>query len=119
MNLRKEILGVPNLDPFTLALAWSYVFRLINLGVLRKDNRKSFAVVSLVLAYKVNEEPSKSGIKKFLKDIEDWGFNVKEIFKKEIKVLSYLDFSMQADPKELKETLNELKQPFEEKYFYC
>jgi len=67
-NLQKDLRDIattnPEVDLSTVALAWVYFEKLVLGDVVRKHNRKILAGACLVLAFKFNQDPDRSSVRR-------------------------------------------------------
>ncbi|OMJ84310.1 hypothetical protein SteCoe_14594 [Stentor coeruleus] len=114
-NLREDLIKVWKtccFDPVTLAIGLTCFDRLLNMNLVNKINRKLYAAVCVYLAFKFMEEThldETKNKKKLLLDhlyyMDKHDLPSKMIFKAELSVYAYLNFSLHMKCEEIKENL--------------
>ena len=117
VNLREDLIVKVwkecGFDPATLAIGLTYFDRLLNMNLVNKRNRKLYAAVCTLLAFKFIEENhiEETASNKqllmnhlYLMDKHDL-LTAKMIHEVEFSVYSYLNFSMHIELKEIEDNL--------------
>lgn len=114
-NLREDLIKVwktCGFDPVTLAIGLTCFDRLLNMNLVNKINRKLYAAVCVYLSFKFIEETHLDETKtekKLLLDhlyyMDKHDLPSKMIFKAELSVYAYLNFSLNLKIEEIKENL--------------
>lgn len=103
-NLKHDIFSlidkVPNLDPSTVAMAWTYFERLVSLQVVHKATRKQLAGACLVLAYKFNQALRSHQLCHLVHALQTLDrkdhLRPRDIFAMEFKVFATIGFNLQV-----------------------
>jgi hypothetical protein len=118
VNLREDLVcnvwRSSRLDPVTLAIGLTLFDRLLNMNLVNKVNRKLYAAVCVLLAYKFMEEThldekkiEKNELMSQLYHMDKHDLLTKKIIlETEFSVFAYLGFSMHLSFQEIKENLN-------------
>ena len=122
VNLRENlIIGVwknNNFDPVTLASGLTCFDRLLNMNLINKSNRKLYAAVCVLLAFKFIEENHLDETKNKKQILLDQLYHMdnrevlttRMILEAEFSVYSYLNFSMNLSYEDIKENLTYIKE---------
>lgn len=116
-NLREDLIvkvwKTCRFDPVTLAIGLTCFDRLLNMNLVNKSNRKLYAAVCVYLAFNFIEEThldeTKAQKKLLLEQLycmDKHDLPSKMIFKAELTVYAYLNFSMHLRLEEIKENLD-------------
>ena len=121
VNLREDLITqvwkMGNFDPVILAIGFTCFDRLLNMNHINKTNRKLYASVCVLLAFKFSEETHLDEIKNSQKDLLDYLYRMdkhdllttKMIVENEFTVYSYLNFSMDLSYEEISNHLEYIK----------
>lgn len=106
LNLREDLIFKLckdlDMEACTISIAWTYYSRFLRMNLVTKINRKLYAAVCVILAYKFNEETHLDGAKEQLNllikaitamDKHD-NLSVKDIMDTEFTVYSHLGFNL-------------------------
>eukprot|EP01094_Clydonella_sp_ATCC50884_P020209 TRINITY_DN4150_c0_g1_i6.p1 TRINITY_DN4150_c0_g1~~TRINITY_DN4150_c0_g1_i6.p1 ORF type:complete len:168 (+),score=56.12 TRINITY_DN4150_c0_g1_i6:153-656(+) len=105
-KMKKRMLQVGmelSLNFCTIAYAYAFFERLILMGFVNRDNMKARAAVCMVLAAKFDHSStSKTFLRTLLEaSAKAFGVSVRDILKKELKVLDQLHFELMMRPGQL------------------
>lgn len=115
VNLREDLIEKVwkecGFDPVTLAIGLSYFDRLLNMNLVNKRNRKLYAAVCALLAFKFIEENHLHEIEGKKKMLMDHLYHMdkhdllttKMILEAEFSIYSYLNFSMHIKYEEIRD----------------
>ena len=116
-NLREDIISTVfktcDFDPVTLAIAFTCFDRLLNMNLLNKTNRKLYAAVCVLLAFKFMEETHLDETRGKEKILLDQLYHMDKndlltaqmILEAEFSVYSYLHFTIHFEFDEIKNNL--------------
>jgi len=106
VNLREDLIfkickGL-DIEACTISIAWSYYIRLLSMNLITKYNRKLYAAVCALLAYKFYEETHLNGSKdkqealiKAFKEMDTHDtLEIKDIMNAEFEVYASLGFNL-------------------------
>ena len=118
VNLREDLITEVwkqgNYDPVTLAIGFTLFDRLLNMNLVNKENRKLYAAVCVLLAFKLIEETHLEEIKEsksqlmqqlYRMDKHDY-LTARMILETEFSVYSYLNFSLHLKHDDIKDNLS-------------
>jgi hypothetical protein len=118
-NLREDLIvkvwKTSDFDPTVLAVGLTCFDRLLDLNLVNKINRKLFAAVCVLLAFKFFEEKMQIGsrVNELLSRIYDMDkkdlLTPRIIFEAEFTVYAYLNFSIHLNLEEIKDNLEYIR----------
>ena len=121
VNLREDLIAqvckAGDFDPVTLAIGFTCFDRLLNMNLVNKTNRKLYASVCVLLAFKFTEKTNLDEYKSSQKKLLDYLYHMDKhdllttrmIFETEFSVYSYLNFSMHLTYEEIRNHLEYIK----------